>query len=290
MQASGHEVIFEPASDAQLCLYICPPGNIKLSHPGLAKAAFTMHERRELPETKAHWPEILNGLDLVLTPTEWNRDVWRELGVTVPIEVVPLGINPLQYHPPTGRRCTILSVHEGLGSDSSRENWRDTLHAYYREFGADDRVLWQIKTWRWHPQRFEQARADTERGAGHAPGTAPAIEVIDQRLDHTEMRALYQQAALFIKDANREGWGLPANEALACGTPVAATEIEPLVSFLPPSTSWFAPGDVSELRAIMRSTHEAFGERQKLFERYTWQRTAAKAARALEAIAADRPR
>ena len=62
------------------------------------------------------------------------------------------------------------------------------------------------------------------------------------------MRDLYLSAWLFVKNANREGWGLPATEAVACGIRVAASEIQPLRSHLPAGTRWFRLGDTAESR------------------------------------------
>ena len=125
----GHEVQFQQFPEMELVLFICPPGNIRFGRP-VPCAAITMHELDHLPEAKQHWPAVLNRLDLVITPTEWNREVWQREGVTTPIAVVPLGVDPSLYFPVTGRCCTFMCVHENLGGDSSRENWRETLLAY----------------------------------------------------------------------------------------------------------------------------------------------------------------
>ena len=48
--------------------------------------AHTVWESDRLPR---HWPELLDGTDLVIVPTEWNRTVFRASGVHTPVEVVP---------------------------------------------------------------------------------------------------------------------------------------------------------------------------------------------------------
>jgi glycosyltransferase involved in cell wall biosynthesis len=265
-----------------VALFVCPPSSIKPT-PGVPRAAFTMHELDHLPEAKADWIDILNGLDLVITPTAWNQRIWRNLGVTVPIEVAPLGIDPDAYFPSTGRRCTFLSVHENLGSDSSRENWRDTLTAYYGAFFAADPVLWRVKTWKWKPDAFEDARRSELQRHRLTDETAPMLEVIDHAISSDELRSLYQGASLFIKNANREGWSLPCSEAVACGTPVAATEIQPLLSHLPDGTQWFTPGDPDELRFVLRQTYRRWQATERRVHRYTTMNTARWVERALRA-------
>jgi len=253
----GHEVQFLQFPGVELVLFICPPGRIKFGRAALS-AAITMHELDHLPEEKRDWPDILNTLDLVITPTEWNREVWEREGVTTPITVIPLGIDREQYFPVTGRCCTFLSVHENLGGHTSREDWRDTLLAYCSAFTSEDDVRLVIKTWKWKPDRFETARQEVLAELGRDASTAPSIEVIDDTLSSEQLRDLYQCAWLFVKNANREGWSMPCTEAVACGTRVAATSIQPLLSHLPQETRWFEQGNVAELEQVLRSEQQRF--------------------------------
>ncbi len=253
----GHEVQFKQFPGMDLALFVCPPGRIKLGRP-VPSVAIAMHELDHLPPEKHDWPQILNKLDLVITPTSWNQRIWEAEGVTVPIAVVPLGVEPDAYFPTVGRTCTFLAVHENLGGGSSRENWLHTLRAYYSAFTAADRVRLVIKTWKWKPQEWSSACAATRAALGITEEVAPAIEVIDAHLSTDGMRALYQGAWLFVKNANREGWSLPCTEAVACGVPVAATRIEPLLSHLPEDTRWFPAGDVEALAAVLRAEHARF--------------------------------
>jgi glycosyltransferase involved in cell wall biosynthesis len=282
----GHEVRFQEFPGMELALFICPPGKIRFGRQ-VPSAAITMHELDHLPASKHGWVEILNQLDLVITPTVWNKEVWERAGVTTPVAVVPLGIDPELYFPATGRRCTFLCVHENLGGVTSREDWRDTLRAYLSAFTAEDDVRLLVKTWKWKPEEFDVAREqvleELRSVQGRAPGAgdawmpagpspprsaAPAVEVIDGVLSAREMRELYQRAWLFVKNANREGWSMPCTEAIACDTPVAATRIEPLLSHLPERTRWFAPGDVQELRRILEREYQRFRSHLRLAQRH----------------------
>jgi hypothetical protein len=253
----GHEVQFKQFRGMDLVLFVCPPGRIKFGR-AVPAAAFAMHELDHLPEEKRDWVGICNRLDLLITPTAWNVEMWRAEGVTVPIEIVPLGVDADAYFPPTGRTCRFLALHENLGGPSSRENWRETLHAYCGAFTAADDVLLTIKTWKWKPGAWREAYERTLMEHDLDESTAPAVEVIDSRLQESEMRELYQSAWLFVKNANREGWSLPCSEAVACGGRVAATRIQPLLSHLPEETRWFEAGDVEGLAELLRAEHARF--------------------------------
>lgn len=263
----GHEVRFQEFPGMEVALFICPPGKIKLGRR-VCSAAITMHELDHLPPDKRDWVGILNQLDLVITPTGWNRAVWEREGVRTPIEVVPLGVDPELYFPATGRRCTFLCVHENLGGESSRENWRQTLRVYLKTFTRSDGVRLQIKTWKWKPAEFEAARQAVLGELGVDEGDAAEVEVIDGVLAPEQMRALYQGASLLIKNANREGWSMPCSEAIACGTPVAACGVEPLLSHLPEDTRWFERGDSDELQRVLRREHARFASRLRLAQRH----------------------
>ncbi len=263
----GHEVHFQEFPGMEVALFICPPGKIRFGRR-VRSAAITMHELDHLPADKRDWPAILNRLDLVITPTNWNREVWERAGVRTPIEVVPLGVDPELYYPATGLRCTFLCVHENLGGETSRENWQQTLRAYLETFRRSDDVRLQIKTWKWKPQEFRAAREAVRGDLGVAADDAAEIEVLDELLSADQMRGLYQGAWLFIKNANREGWSMPCTEAIACGTPVAATAIEPLLSHLPEDTRWFEQGDAEELKRLMRHEHARFVSRLRLARRH----------------------
>ena len=152
----GHDVQFKQFPGMDLVLFVCPPGRIKFGRP-VPAAALAMHELDHLPAEKRDWVEICNRLDLLITPTDWNVEVWRAEGVTVPIEVIPLGVDVESYFPPSGRTCTFLAVHENFGGASSREDWLHTLRAYCAAFTAADNVRLVIKTWKWKPETWLEA-------------------------------------------------------------------------------------------------------------------------------------
>ena len=55
----------------------------------LPDGPFVAHTVWETDRIPRHWPELLNATDLIVVPTEWNRDVFRAGGVRTPMAVVP---------------------------------------------------------------------------------------------------------------------------------------------------------------------------------------------------------
>ena len=63
-------------------------------------------------------------------------------------------------------------------------------------------------------------------------------------LDRDELADLYRRAALVLLPSDREGFGLPVVEAMACGTPVVASDIPALREIGGDAAAYCAPGDV----------------------------------------------
>ena len=82
------------------------------------------------------------------------------------------------------------------------------------------------------PFTAEQQALVRELGLGEAIVVLPT-------LDRSTLAAVYRRSALLLMPSEREGFGLPVLEALACGTPVVASDIAALreVGGSPPSTA-----------------------------------------------------
>jgi glycosyltransferase involved in cell wall biosynthesis len=65
------------------------------------------------------------------------------------------------------------------------------------------------------------------------------------RLDERTLAAVYRRAAVVVQPSAREGFGLPIIEAMACGTPVIASDIPPLREVAGADAEFCAVGDVS---------------------------------------------
>ncbi len=74
-------------------------------------------------------------------------------------------------------------------------------------------------------------------------GVSAAI-VVAPYLDPRTLAAIYRRAALLLLPSDAEGFGLPLVEAMACGTPVLASEIPALCEVGGSAAAYAAPNDL----------------------------------------------
>lgn len=93
--------------------------------------------------------------------------------------------------------------------------------------------------------------------------------IVLPHLERPVLAAVYRRCALLLMPSEREGFGLPVAEALACGTPVIASDIPALREVGGAATTYCAPRDIAEWqRAVVRllderRTHAADWERRR---------------------------
>jgi glycosyltransferase-like protein len=122
------------------------------------------------------------------------------------------------------------------------------------------------------------ARAFMDRVAGF--GLSQAVRVTGP-LDDADMPALFRCADVLAMVSLREGFGLVVLEALACGTPVVASNIAPFTEYLDNSLCcWATPTDSASiadaLERVIDGRHRTDFNRAvpALLDRMSWQASA----------------
>lgn len=267
----GHEILEFPddKSGEDVVLWIRPPHYLAYPEfdPNKKNVIFTMHESETFEGWKSNWPELLNKADAVITPTDWNKKVFEGNGVFKPIQVVPLGVNSKDYHGAKTYTFSVMTLHDALGRDGCRENWKDTIKAYFDAFSGDKRfeALLTIKSYNIDREGYGKYLDFLGRD------DRPPIDIIDIDLINTELNNLYSKHWLFVKNANREGWSLPLLEAMSVDLPVAFTDI--------PVLDWakeyrggqsFPLGDVVALKNIMTEGHKNWKKKKGFINSLSW--------------------
>ena len=85
--------------------------------------------------------------------------------------------------------------------------------------------------------------ADEHRALARSLGVLDAVTEMPF-VDRADLAAIYRRAALVVLPSDREGFGLPVVEAMACGTPVIASAIPALQEVGGDAATYCAPGDI----------------------------------------------
>jgi len=192
-------------------LAICTPDWIPFidtgSHP---LAVHTMFEATRLPEG---WVEKLNTYaDQVIVPCTWNAQVFRENGVTAPLDVARWGIDPGDYWPlersrEKGRPYTFL----WSGTPDGRKGWDVAYRAFRLAFGDDPGARLVLHFRQLLPQGLQGIKD-------------PNVELLVGLFGRPRLRLSLRDADCYVFPSRGEGWGLPPREAAATGLPVIATD------------------------------------------------------------------
>jgi glycosyltransferase involved in cell wall biosynthesis len=169
----------------------------------------TMWESSLLP---ADWPRKLNRARAIIVPTRFVADVCRGSGVTVPVEVIPEGVDPDVYpfleRPPRAGMTTLV-----VGTALPRKHLTEGIEAWKLAFDGDPDARLVIKS------RFNTAQAYGLRVSD------PRVTVIDEPEMRRGILHWYEQADVLLA-LGSEGFGLPLVEAMATGLPVIALSSE----------------------------------------------------------------
>jgi len=203
---------------------------------------YTVWETDKLP---AHWPPLLNMLDHLLVPSYWNKSVFAQSGISVPIDVIPhLISNP----PPQSEElpCAVLSgdyVFYTIGTWTSRKAIWDTVRCYLNTFSNADPVTLIIKTSRrdFTTRGFRALFSHTASTLHQIMRTyrSPArILLVDREINAGEIFSLHSRGDCYISLCRSEGWGLGAFNAAALGKPVIMTGFGGQLDYLLPEYAY----------------------------------------------------
>jgi glycosyltransferase involved in cell wall biosynthesis len=148
----------------------------------------------------------------------------------------------------------------------------------------EDFLLYPANPWphKNHARLFEAFRLLRERrpelrlvltGTGHKEPAPPGVEIAGH-VSLDELVSLYRRAACVVFPSLYEGFGQPPLEALACGTPVACSDIPPLREVCGEAAVYFDPTDAEAIAAgvddALKRADELAAAGPPRAARFTW--------------------
>lgn len=224
-------------NDAQIVVHHYVPNKITdRCDKNKFNIGYNTWETNKIPD---HWVyEINNNLDLLMVPSIFNKNIYRECGVTTPIEVVPHCLNMDSYRNApsynekyqinlTEDRFIFFSVFQW----TERKNPIGLIKAYYSAFfnNGNNEVCLVLKTYRSSTDLSEKAKIVQEIKKlkedmnFNDANKCPPILLLTEFVMDEELITLYKMADCFVLPTRGEGAGIPIMEAMACRLPVITT-------------------------------------------------------------------
>lgn len=182
--------------------------------PGKKTVYYVAHESTKLPAASV---AMFNQCQLVIVPSRWCETVLSANGVTVPIRVVPLGIDPAVFH--YQRRQSgpfVFGAGGRMAHGFTRKGLNEAAFVFARAFPDRDDVRLQIKCFPDCPIQ----PPDDER-----------VWICRDFLPAERLADWYGSLDVFLSCAKGEGFGLMQLEASACGRPVLGTAFGGVTEF-----------------------------------------------------------
>lgn len=236
--------------------------------PGAYNIAYTAWETERLPYS---WPELLNSMDEVWVPSQWNKEVFRNSGVEVPITVIPHIVpmdkmqvdNDLTFPPAlTKEHYVFYSIFQWI----ERKNPRGLLTAYFTEFKETDKVYLLLKTYRLNCSASEKqaVRSDIEaikRSLGLP--YYPPIVFFGDLLTRPQINRIHQRCDCYVSLQRGEGFGIPLAEAMSFEKPVITPAYGGCLEFMDKENSLLVPAQRTPVNGMIFGNyhgHMVWGE------------------------------
>lgn len=261
--------------------------------PNYYEIGYTVFETSRIPFwdvdgiPSKNWVTQLNRCQEVWTASEFCKKVFQESGVTRPIYVFPHPIDLNVYSP--GPRKPLVIGNEDVSKDkmvflsvfqwNKRKDPYNLLLAWWAEMGGVKDASLVLKT---HANNHTDSDAIAEvvrkyKKDCYLRNDASNVYLFTAQLDEERMVDMYRSSDVQVTATKGEGFGLPFQEAQACGVP----SIYPNASALPEfargwpvktieepahgvHTSWYTVDmnwwtvDISDLRKQFRNAYNVW--------------------------------
>lgn len=154
--------------------------------------------------------------DALFTFTRWTGAVFHEGGINPErLFSIPIGYNPDIFY--TDRKVSKRKKYTFLfvGCDQYRKGFDILLQAWANTFTKDDNVELIVKD---TPQVYGKTQLQEQLIKLQYTNNLAKITYIDDSYTEEQMADLYRSVHVLVHPYRGEGFGMPIQEAIACGT------------------------------------------------------------------------
>jgi glycosyltransferase involved in cell wall biosynthesis len=162
--------------------------------------------------------QILNEYaDYFITPSYYSKKIAENLGVKIPIDVVPHGINPDLFKP-IQREFSYPFTFAYCGELTERKGIYETLEAFIQLYGnnPDYKLLLRANTDMLYLQ-------DEYKRVMELVDSVDNIDIVYQNAGQENMVNYYNRAHAYICPTKADSFNMTVMEAMALGIPTIAT-------------------------------------------------------------------
>lgn len=224
-------------------MHLTPEHYPRYKEPHVVNVGYSIWETSRLHPS---WPDYINNnVQLAFVGCDWNVDVYKKSGVTVPLVKIPHGINVADFD--EVEDFDLGGIEEDEYVFYSIFQWTERKHplalikAYWSEFRRHEKVVLVMKTYRSdYSEREKNAIRDTiiKMKKIMLFDDYPKIQLITDILSRDELLGLHKRGDCFVLFQRSEGFGLPHFEAAACGNPIITTGMGGNMEFTKPELSY----------------------------------------------------
>lgn len=166
--------------------------------------------------------EMLNGYDLILTPSPPCQKIMEDCGVTTPIRVIPNWWDPEIFEEDNGyfnqlfpeKKYTFYSESGGY----ERKNIQLLVNGFLKTFAADEKVRLLVKC-----TEKNQDLAELKNLVKRTENP-PEIVFIEEKFPEDDLRSLMRGADCYTCVSHVEGFCIPILNAAVLGKDIIATD------------------------------------------------------------------
>jgi glycosyltransferase involved in cell wall biosynthesis len=224
-------------------IHMTPENYPKYMQKGAKNIGYTVWETSKLPPK---WVPLCNMMDEIWVPCDWNVQVFKDSGVTVPVKKVEHTIERSELvtneewdtNLPIQDKFLFYSIFQW----TERKNPDGLIKAFVSEFSRDENVCLVLKTYRQNSaspvDRKWVADATSNIVSLLHIKDPPPVLIAHGALPREQMLALHKRGDCFVLPHKSEGWGVPHFEAMGTGTPVIATNFGGNTEFMNKENSY----------------------------------------------------